>query len=131
MCACAFSGLLSSTRKSIALPLPTFTALPLELKVTSPSGSVRPEWRIVSSPNPYAPQAFTEKSQNACGCALLSIVTLAWIPQILVYIGQHAVAGIFPHDLRSHHDWLTFAIGNLVASDFNFIVGNLAGAWLR
>ncbi len=124
-------GPLPSTRKSIALPLSTFTALRLENNVTSPSGSVSPDWKILRSPNPYEPQAFTEKSQNACGCALLSIVTLAWIPQILVYIGQHAVAGIFPHDLRSHHDWLTFAIGNLVASDFNFIVGNLAGAWLR
>jgi hypothetical protein len=39
--------------------------------------------------------------------------------------------GIFPHDLRSHDDWPTLSVGNLVASDFNFIVGSLAGAWLR
>jgi hypothetical protein len=64
-----------STRKSIALPLSTFTALRPEAKVTSPYRSVRPDWRILRSSNPYEPQAFTEKSQNACGFALLSIVT--------------------------------------------------------
>src|ERR1700722_19478174 len=52
-------------------------------------------------------------------------------PQILIYVGQHAVTGIFPHELRSHEDWPTLSVGNLVASDFNFIVGSLAGAWLR
>jgi len=38
--------------------------------------------------------------------------------------------GIYPHDLRSHADRPTVGVGNLVASDFNFIVGSLAGAWL-
>jgi hypothetical protein len=39
--------------------------------------------------------------------------------------------GIFPHDLRSRDDWPTLSVGNLVASDLNFIVGSLAGARLR
>ncbi len=34
------------TRKSIALPLSTFTAFRLEADVSSPIGSVRPDWRI-------------------------------------------------------------------------------------
>src|SRR5580704_10339544 len=72
---------LPTTRKSIALPLSTFTALRLEANVTSPIVFVRPDWRILWSPNPYEPQAFTEKSQNACGCALLSIVTLHGVPR--------------------------------------------------
>ena len=45
---------------------------------------------------------------------------------ILVYIGQHALAGVFPHDLRSHHYRPTFAVRNLVASDFNRVVGIFA-----
>jgi hypothetical protein len=39
--------------------------------------------------------------------------------------------GTFPHDLRSHDDGPALSVRNLVASDFNFIVGTLAGAWLR
>jgi hypothetical protein len=35
----------------------------------------------------------------------LSIVPPLGVPEILVHIGQHALAGIFPHDLRSHHYW--------------------------
>src|ERR1700733_13265642 len=55
----------------------------------------------------------------------------AWRPQILARIGQHSLAGIFPHDLGSHHYSPIATVRNLVASDLNLVVGILARGQLR
>jgi len=45
--------------------------------------------------------------------------------QIVARVRQHALAGIFPNDARSHHDRPIGTVRNLVASDLNLAVSIL------
>jgi len=108
------------TRKSIALPFSTFTAFRLEAKVDFPK-----RLRCVRIGGLSGREIRMRRGRSLRRAKMLADGIVfdrapAWGARILVYIGQHALAGIFPHDLRSHHYRHIFAVGNLVTSQFEF-----------